>query len=731
MADTSTYWAAEPDSSELVSRCLERVQRHVKRLSAQGRLSKAMRTLSARYGRGVDGAVGTDRMRSTGAAGGTTALTVNLIRPGLEHVLGLVTGQRPGLKPVPLNTDSTSSAQARLADELRGYYERKLDCAGLEIDVVRGGIAASSWWLVQSWRPTLGAKMAVDPDTNRVIYESDVELLSLPFWRCAADTVARRQDQRTWVAFRTPGNRFDLAAAYPHCADKLTQGAAEKLAADWGQTIGVGPSEGTAGGLDALLEDVVETEDAVWVWELRHLPTPALPEGRLVRFVNDDCVLYDSAAVRMGEGEETQATAYPYSELHAYEWAPERVVGTANGHTAAFDMLAVQQFADVCTTSIATTVNVLGLPHLYMGPGGEGAAANTYELGRSGIMAIEGSTPPQVVDFQALKPEVVSALGLARDIGRETLSLNNVVVGQPDKGMPAQAMALMRAQAVQFHQAAQGEYMRLVEQNMTGILALLKRFATSARVSQVAGLSGEWLTREWQAKDIANMSRYVVERIDATTLSYESRVALAETMAKMGWLDRESFLSIYRSGDLKERLDSATSARDLIAANKDLLRQGIGLPPIDMAATDAAVNEALEAGVDPTQVGPVFTDDGERHVRLLKTDPHWTAYNEYKAVLDSPASRENPAVVAAVSGVLQETLRLWASMTPDEIAAAQGQALPSQMAMAAPPPPGDDAEGTPGELAGPATDAPKLPKPPQDPLTGAREGSESLGGLSV
>jgi hypothetical protein len=171
-------------------------------LRLQGRIQKAQRTLSARYGFGVDYKTGTDSMRATGPAGGTQAFTVNMVRPGLEHVLSLIAGQRPGLKPVPTNTDSTSVAQARLADELRGYYERQLDCANIELDVVRGGLAASAWWLIQSWRPTLGAQLTVDPDTNRVVYEGDVELVSLPFWRVACDTVARRPDQRQWVCFR-------------------------------------------------------------------------------------------------------------------------------------------------------------------------------------------------------------------------------------------------------------------------------------------------------------------------------------------------------------------------------------------------------------------------------------------------------------------------------------------------------------------------------------------------
>jgi hypothetical protein len=703
-----------------------RIAQNSKRLVAQGRLDKARRLLSARYGFGVDGIQRTDTIRTTGPGGSVSALSINLTRPLLENVLSLIAGQRPGIKPIATNTDSTSTAQARLADDLRGYYERIFDLPNLEVDVVRGGLSASSWWLIQSWKPTSGAPLTVDPDTGRLSYEGDVELVSLPFWRVACDPVARRETQRQWVCFRTPANRYDLAVDYPLCAQNLLQGVTGNE--DWGKRLG---ELDAVRNLDSLFGDVIDSEDAVWVWELRHLQTPALPEGRLVRFIDSDTILFDSMMLPPVEGENApRRSKYPYKQLHALEWAPERVVGTANGHTSGFDLLALQELADVCTSSMATTLNMLGTPHLWVGPGTEGTRAPTYPLGQSGVMALEGPVAPQLVDFAALKPEVVQALGVVREAARESVSINNVVAGQPDKGMPAQAMALMRAQAVQFHSTAQGEYVRLVERNVTGVLQLLKAFARTKRVAEIAGKSGAWLTKEWSAEDVAGVERFACEPINPMTLSYESRVALADTMSKMGWIDREGFMSIYSSGQLKEALDSTTSARDLISANKDLLRSGVGLPPVDMAATGAAQQEAIAAGLDPADVAPVFMDDGKPHVRLLKTDPHWLAYNEYKAVLDSPTSRENAEIVAAVAGVLQETLRLWASLTPDELVAAKGPPLPSQAPPPMMPPEGGPPSESDGDLEPTKPNGPSLPKPPPDPLTGAQQGPESLGGLN-
>lgn len=715
MPDTSRYWASEEDAVELVRRAMSRTARVLDSARRTGQFHRSQRLLSAYYGRGTTGHGDTSRLLLSGQEGELVEASHNAVRPLVTQVLGLIAGQRPAMKPIATNTDSAALEQAMLADSLREYWERTLAMGAVELDVTRGGLLSGSFWLVQSWARHLGEAVALGEDGQEV-REGDVELLSLPWWRVGHDMLARTPQARQWVCFRRPGNRFDLAAQYPHCAERLIQSrdgsaGAEGREGDWLRKVTGG---GDTASLDELFGDTLDGEDGCWVWELRHLPSPALPRGRLVRFVDEDCVLWDSAA---------QGVEYPYEELHAYEYAPERVVGTARGHSPSFDLLGLQELVDVTTTSIATSVNMFGTPHLWTpDPAGMNATALA-----NGPVILGGAVEPKVIQWQALNGDVANILGLVRDLMRESAALNKTVMGEPDKGMPASAQALQRAQAVQYHQAAQGEYVSLVERNVTGVLKLAQRFAQTQRVAEIAGKSGAHEVRAWSAKDVAGVKRFACEPINPMLRSYEARMALAENLAsrvdaKTGepWLTRDGYLSVYTTGDLKEPLESARTRMELVAEHKTMLRQGIGLPPVDMGASQ--------------QVGaPVFTDDGKPHVRVLKTDPHWLAYNEYRSVLDSPAARENPAVVQAVTDVLQETLRLWGALSPDELAALGGQPLPSQMqAMMppmGPPPPGDETgDAPPPGKAGPAEDV-KLPTPPPNPLTNESQGREALGGL--
>lgn len=707
------------------------MSRHLKRMTALGTTDRARRLMSAYYGRGVDGASSAAHVSSGGQQGELTKALHNAIKPLVTQVLGLIAGSRPALKPVATNTDATSLSQSELGDQIREHFERELNLGDLEHDCVRGGLLSSSFSLIQGWDRKAGEPVAEDPDTQEIINAGDVEVFTAPWWRIAYDPGARRPEHRMWCIFKRPKGRHELAAQYPQHADRLKQMGAE--GSKWADEI-TGGAEYV--GLDELFGDKLDTEDSVWLFELRHRPCAALPRGRLVRFVDLDCVLYDSMGFEtVDETGATQAedVGYPYDakELHAYEYCPERIVGTATGHSSNFDLCGIQQMVDVATTATATSMNMLGMPHIWTGPPG-GDGVNPIKIGNTGITVLESQSEPKVLQFQAVNPSMLEGLSLFLDLLRQSSALNKTVMGEPDKGMPASAQALQRAQAVQYHQTAQGEYIRLVSSNVTGILRLAQRFADEPRIAEIAGASGRYEAKEWSKGDVAGVRRFSPEQINPMLRGYEARMALAEKLAEHNWANRAEFLSVYTTGDTKQMLEGEKNQLELIAAHKNMLRDGIGLPNVDLHAS-------VQAGE------PVFVDDGQPHIRPLKTDMHWVAYGEYRSVLDSPEARNNPAVVKAVSGVLQETIRLWRALTPDELAACGGKPLPTQlMAMQGGPgmgapgaggppgpggPPKPGADKSPG-LAPKGPAAPPLPKPPQDPITGEKPGKSSLGGLT-
>lgn len=704
MQTQRTYWAAETEAKKFIARAMERFQWAQTNLEASGRGPRLRSLVSAYYGRGTDGMRNSSRMRETGEQGEVSELQLNGVKPIVQNSLSLIAGQPPAVKPVSTNGDSTSAAQTRLALGLHGYYERRVDGQSRWLDTIRGGILASSWVLAQSWVPTDGAEWGYDPDAGKTLYEGDVQEYTLPPWRYAFDPSAQSEDARKWIIFRRPQPRWDTAA------NLKDEALAERLlrAQETAKSDRLKQQES----LDALLGESLPDEDVVWVWEVRHLPSPALPQGRLVRFVEPDIILWDSLEKGVGY-------VYEKKELHAYEYAPERVISGLSGHSSHFDLLGLQELLDLVATSVATTVNLNGMPHLWSPPTQGAPTVNHLSTGPA---ILESAARPEVLDFPALKPEVVEAGNWALERMREAAALNNTVMGNPDKGMPASAQALQRAQAVQYHAVAQAEAIKLLRKQANGRLRLLKRFATSKRTAEIAGEAGAYEVAEWQAEDISDVERFEVEVVDPLSQSYEQRQAVGQQLLELRAIDVEGFVDFLQTGNLRKSLEGKTAAQELVDKNVALLRKGVGLPPIDAQAM-AKQQQAIGAGLmSPQDMTPTFLEDGGTYVRPLKSDPHHVAIPAYLAVANSPAARGDAKLVTACLDVASESLRLWQTLTPDECVAFGVPQLPSHM-MPPPPPPG---AGAPlGPDAPPAADNP-LPKPPPNPINGNQASEASL-----
>lgn len=721
MADGSTpsrpYWAAEPDIQKLAPRVQERFQWWMDLLQRSGRWERMRSLLSAYYGQGIDGNRDSNAIHDAGEDGEVTELHVNQVRPIVNNTLSLVAGVDPAVKVRALNSDAKSMAQARLAESLRESYDQRLASKEREIDTVRGALLASSWTLGQAWLPRDGKEWARDAE-GKPVYEGDIDLFTLPPWRAIYDFSAADESKRKWCLFRRSVSRYDTAAQFEEMGTPEALETARKLREHVEDTSVDRRWFGAAAGmmqLDVLLGEVLPQEDVLWVWELRHLPSPALPKGRLVRFVEPDIVLWDSMTQKAEDG--TQGVVFPYDELHLYEYAPERVVTGAAGHTGAFDLGALQEFSDICTASIATTVNINGQMNLQAE---QDAPPLVHQLS-TGNSVLLSKTELKPLNFPALKPEVLTALEWATSAGRQAMALNNTVMGEPDKGMPASAQALQRAQAMQYHQVAQAERVRLRSRNVNGQLKLLKRFARSPRTVELAGKARAYEVKEWQSEDISGVPRFDVEPINPMSASFEGRQSMLEMLLKLGTIrEGDAALTFLQTGSLEAVTQTQTAQRELVEANVALLQKGVGLPEVDM--------EASQLAGEPQFIEP---PEGQEVLRIYKSDPHHLAIPAYLGVLASPASRGDAQLVEACQGAIQESLRLWQSLLPDEAAAFGIPPLPSQLAMAAPmgaPPPDDAAPPEDAEM--PDTGAPEepgLPSPPENPLDGQQEDAGATG----
>ncbi len=751
------YWAAEPESKKCVERFFKVRHRHLQQMTDTGRFDRIVRSFNAYRGFGPDGYGDTSQTSSAGDHGELVDVTTNdyaqLVQQG--HIQ--LTQSPPAFKSVAANTDYRSRTNAELADVLCEYYENEGEMSEAENDCARGALKSAEGWVVSGWDRRRGKEIAADE--KGVVYEGDAYFVHKAPWDMTYDLDAGAPKNTKWICFRSPYNLHDLAATHPERAEALLSGKTthegESLEFPWRKTMR-------------------PDTDYVWVWELRHVPSPAVPNGRLLRFVNGDCVLFDSikapgsAYEHLALYPKAKADAYsnaapeaaagladfgyPYGDqLEANSLTPERIEGDLEPHTSYFDLLSLQEGVNTSISAMASTVNVGGVVNYQTN---KGANVTPHDFA-GGFRILETESPITLMESPEIDPGAVQFGEACVTFMRRRVGFNDAALGDVTKGMPAQAMALLRAEAVQFHSNLQRAFYKLQAAVRSSLIRLLRNFANTKRVAAIAGKSRTYQLKEFEAANLEGVERVNFEPMAPAMRTQAGRVAIADTLMEKGAITNREYLTLYTTGRADALWESETATNDSIQREKELLRDGVGLAPIQMQTLPDGSPALDQSGrpmpkVDQTGAPlPGAGTPGTQYVRPLETDPHWLYIVKDLDVLAMPDARQNPKVVTAVLDVVRYRESLMLSMRSSTAMLLNApnwlvQQLQMQEGAAAGMPPGPpgppgasgkpDAGGPPGSPpdspaahqggqvapppGGPDVRDVKMPKPPRNPLTG-------------
>ncbi len=704
---TEVYFASEPQSRLAADAVKKRIDYFKDTLMRTGKRTRINRSVNTYMGRSPDGNKDSVMLSASGEQGELLTVTVNHFASLVQNATNLITSSKPAFKPIAANTDYSSLAQAQLADGLLEYYDRSLQLNDREIETTRNSLLMGECALALSWNPSTGKETGIDDGSGRQDREGDIESACITIYDLAYDTQAQDFDALNWIVFRRRQGRFDLAAQYPDCADKIRAVKATQ---------------------DSINDDVFgrnrwsdsEFLDSVDVWEFRHKPTPACPNGRLIRFIDSDCVLFDTFQWDETSGQVIDY-GYPYDELHVYRMTPDTEPGTIFGHSPFFDCVGLQEGIDMVATIAATATNAAGLFNLWLPMGDR---VNVDQIA-GGMNVLQSNTKPEVILPPTLRPETRDFAAAMLGWMRQRTGINEVAQGEYTKGMPAQAMALLQANAIQFHSKLQQSYQRMIERVRTGILQLLKRYASTKRVALMAGVGNTWQLREFTKQDLIGVDRVMVEAANPQSKTLAGKVMQADKLLEMGMIkDPQQYVTLLSTGEFKPLTDTTDKRNAFVQRNKELLQKGIGLPPVNMMTGD-------------------FVDDGQEHVSISLNDTHWTNITEYNAVLYDPGARSNAGVIRAVNETVAYSLKLWRNMDPAVVVIQggfpcpppadpamvlppdgklAGGSLPPSTNMTQPPAMGEQSSsGGPAPLPGLEKNMngqrmPSLPQQPEDPL---------------
>lgn len=696
------YWASLKSSEDCVSKIVTKIKDYRAGISQAALDYKIKRSWDAYRGSGPNGDADSSTIGYTGQTGELLQMTVNEFSSMVTKTVALITQTKPAVKAIAANSDFESLGQAQFAEALNDYYDRELAVSDRENEAVLTQVLMGESWIVEDWNPSGGDPYMTDED-GKVLRTGDVQLFTLTPFDVARPLNIPDLESLTWLAWRHKVNKYDLAAQYSDMADEITS------------------FNGTLGDLDDQKYNLFQSatqnpddEDYVWLWEFRHIPTPALKNGRLIRFLDSKTVLYDSVKttpahteivqlptvnevtgqVEVNEQEQfvdetTEDFGYPYgNELFAFSSSPERLTGTSLGHTPFWDLLSLQEGIDLSSSIISSAINAGGLQNIYV-PRGAGI---TVDKMSGGLNVIEYSPEfgiPKAESNLAINPLVLQWSDKLIGYMQTRVSLNDVVTGNPSAGMPAQAMALLRAQAIEFHSRLQAAYERMVQRVRTGIIKLLQMYAEQDRVALIAGKANAWALKEFKKQDIQGFDRFIIEPINPVMKTLSGKVSIALPLLEKGLVNPQQYLQLLSTGRLDPITKFSADNQARIEREKELLLQGVGMPPYQLDPMGNTVKG--ENGI------PVFNDDPSKtYIRPLISDTFWSSIPEYLSVIAMPEVRSNVTIVKNTLELVDYCMKLWKIQPPAMTQVLNGiPFMDPQVAPGAGPMPSNESTGVP------------------------------------
>ena len=649
---------ASVDEEHIIDKIREKITLFYTDLSNEGIMDLVQRLHKAYYGgdserSAEDGLFASSKVKEDGKLGYLKKYKANHFRNLVRHRIQLATSQRLDFQPEASNTDYKTLAQTTLAKGLLDYYIKDKRLEKKFKNVLEKSEIFMEGWIHAPWDETLGESVFGDIGGEDV-KQGDIRVDTYHMLDVVRD-ITNETDDHKWLVLRTTENKYDLAATFPTVSDEI-------LGYDENETESYDGYESYRNNF----RSTEESGDQIEVWIFYHLPTPAMPNGRLVKFTGDT-VLIDAPM--------------PYKSIPLFCVKASNIEGTPYGYSEAADLLGPQKALDIVNTQNATNMFNTGLINIWSKPGQTPRISDLTE----GLSLYQSAEKPEVLELAKLNAGTEKLRDQYERDGELISGINSTVRGNPPgANMSGAAQALLVSQAVSFNSMLEASYIEMVENVATLLVQNIQSFAKTPRIIKIVGKSNKASMQEFVADDIADITRVTVATSNPLARTVSGRIELARLMQEMGiTLTPYQLNNIIETGSLSSATEGTQNEYLTIRAENAALREG-------------------------------------RLVKALISDNHPEHIKEHLTVIADPDSRLDEQLVMRTLGHVQEHMELWKAMPPE-----MSQILGIPPAQQTPPPPAGPPANMPmGEQEQPQPNQPNLPNLPAEAPPEATEDFE-------
>lgn len=637
MAKEREQYFAAKDGEETAQIVLQKANNWFHTLDVNGYLDKLKEAWAAYHGAYYTDIGSGHRLTFSGEQGELVNLPINHYRNICRHIKNMVTANRPAMQARATNTDYKSLVQTKLANGLLDYYMREKRLEDYLNRAIEHAIVFGSGYVKMEWNATTGEvhdyvepsyapRVSIDEQTGEEvemldddgnpiyevdedgqpleiekgypIYEGDVEFSTVSPFDVVFDSTKEDNSKQEWVLIRSFKNRFDLAAKYPEMRDEILRQETKDQKERYD--------------FNGAFYD--ETDD-IAIYEFYHKKTESIPDGRYMLFLESNDVLMDSPM--------------PYRSLPIFRVVPGEILGTPYGYTDTFDLLPIQDAINSLYSAILSNHNAFAVQNVLMP---RGADVNPQSL-NGGLNLIEYNAQvgkPEAFNLTATPPEVFNFITVLEKSMETVSGVSSVTRGNPEASLKSgNALALVQSMSLQFISGLQHSYVKLIEDVGTGLINMLRDFASVPRIAMIVGEANRTYMEEFTGDDLDKINRVVVDVGNPLAKTTAGRVQMAEQMLQMNLIKTpEQYISVINTGKLETMTDGIDRQLMLVKAE----------------------NEKLISG---------------EMVQAVAIEPHSLHIKEHRNVLADPALKNDPELVTRVLEHINEHITMLRTTDPD------------------------------------------------------------------
>lgn len=538
----SAYFAAK-DGKETANILLDRCNGWFLNLNRNGYLEKLRTMWAAYHGAQYTNFSDAHAIVFGGEQGELSEITVNQIRNICNTIISMITATRPAMQARAINTDYKSVVQTKLANGLLDYYMRDKRLEKYLRRAVEYAVVMGSGFIKLEWNSMSGDVYDYNEETKTDIREGDIQFSNLSPFDVVFD-LNREDDDHDWVVTRSKKNKYDVMAKYPEYAEKI-----ESLPS---------VSEFQGYWVDTMTKD---TTELVFVYEFFHKRTESMPDGRYLLYLSDEIVLLD--------------TPMPYRSLPIYALKFADVLGTPLGYTDMFDLLPLQDALNAMYSAILTNNAAFAVQNI-TGPTGANVTVTELAGGLNYVEYNQALGEIKPLQLTATPSETFNFVAMLEKAMETISGVNAVSRGKPDPQLRSgNALALLQSMTLQYISKLQQSYVMIIEDVGTGIINMLKDFASVPRIATIVGNRNRSYMKEFTGDDLSSVNRVIVDIANPLANTAAGRVEMAEQMMQMGIITTpEEYFTVIKTGQLDVMTEDTQSELFLVRGENERLMNG-------------------------------------------------------------------------------------------------------------------------------------------------------------